>query len=50
MDRELYDYISAALSALDQGIYAAENSDRPFIAKILEEAFELVDKAERKYR
>lgn len=50
MNRELYDHISAALTALDQGIYVAENADRPFIAKLLDEAFELVVKAEEKYR
>lgn len=49
MDRELYDHLSAALSALDQGIVAAKNADRLFIANLLEDAFDLVDKAERRF-
>jgi hypothetical protein len=49
MERELYNHLSDALSALDQGIVSAQNADRPFIANLLEDAFDLVDKAEKRF-
>ena len=46
---DLYDYISEALSALDSAAYEARQEGRRDLEKLLNDAFDLVDKAERQY-